>query len=362
MYDHRTPVFSSDFPLCPMMARSVLFLTRSLSPAPGGMRTHASELIGALSDMPGMCLRVIAHRGGTWMLPIFVCRALAAILFSRYSTVHAGDASLTFLFPFVACFRPGVRRTCTVHGLDLLWNAPGYRRMLRWTLRMAHEIVAVSHATAREAVALGVPESRITVIPCGIRMPSSPTQPTKPTQPPSHTLLSLGRLVPRKGVAWFLEHVFPKLAHDDASLRYVIAGDGSDSPRMRSLVASLGLEERVTLLGCVPEQRKKTLLQGSSLLVQPNIRLPNDMEGFGIICIEAAAHGLPTVAARLEGLEDAVIDGVTGSFFLPEDPLSAADAVRCALSAEWDRPRMMRVCHEHFSADCIASRYVYEIF
>lgn len=344
------------------MDGSVLFLTRSLSPVPGGMRTHASELIAALSEMPGMNLRVIAHRDGAWTLPIFALRALVAILFSRYSTVHAGDASLTFLFPLVACFRPGVRRTCTVHGLDLLWNAPGYRRMLRRMLRMAHTIVAVSHATAREASMLGVPEPRITVIPCGIRMPSSPPQPPQPPTPPSHTLLSLGRLVPRKGVSWFIEHVFPKLAHDDASLRYVIAGDGSDSPRMRSLVASLGLEERVMLLGRVPEERKKTLLQGSSLLIQPNIRISNDMEGFGIICIEAAAHGLPTVAARLEGLEDAVIDGVTGSFFVPEDPVSAVDAVARALAAEWDRPRMIRVCHEHFSADRIASRYVHEIF
>lgn len=340
------------------MNRSVLFLTRSLSRSPGGMRTHASELIGALSGIPGIRLRVIAHRGGTWTLPIFALCALVAILFRRYSTVHAGDASLTFLFPFVAFLRPRVRRTCTVHGLDLLWNAPGYRRMLRRMLRMAHTIVAVSHATAREAAALGVHSSCITIIPCGIRMPNvSGSNSTR-----THTLLSLGRLVPRKGVTWFLAHVFPRLAHDDASLRYVIAGDGSDSPRMRSLIASLGLEDRVMLLGRVPEERKKTLLQESSLLVQPNIRLPNDMEGFGIICIEAAAHGLPTVAARLEGLEDAVIDGVTGLFFITEDPLSAVVAVKSALSAEWDRPRMIRVCHEHFSADRIASRYVHEIF
>ena len=60
-------------------------------------------------------------------------------------------------------------------------------------------------------------------------------------------------------------------------------------------------------------------MRGADLFVQPNIRVADDMEGFGLVTVEAAMRGTPVVAAALEGIVDAVLDGLTGVLLPPED-------------------------------------------
>lgn len=334
--------------------KRVLFITRTFGARPGGMQTHAREIVEGLRQIPEIRLTVVAHRGGRFTLPLFACRAFAAALFHSYGTIHVADASLTFLFPILQFFRPQQRRTCTIHGLDILWPFPFYKETVGWCLGFSHNIAAVSTATRDASVELGIEPSRIVVVPCGIRIPER-----VPDQKRRQTLLSLGRLIPRKGILWFLEHVFSRL---DPTLRYVIAGDGPERKKIQSLILSLGLQDRVQLLGEISEERKEEFLQTSALLVVPNIPIRGDMEGFGIVCIEAASRGLPVVAARLEGLQDAVIEGVTGNFFESLDAASAKEVISEALRRVWDTSRMVESCRERFSLETIASSYVHHVF
>jgi glycosyltransferase involved in cell wall biosynthesis len=159
-----------------------------------------------------------------------------------------------------------------------------------------------------------------------------------------------------------LEDVFPLLLSRHPELRYIIAGNGPELSSIRRVVAARGLQRSVDVLGPVPDRHKETLLSEASLLLMPNIPVFGDMEGFGITAIEAAARGLPVVAADLEGLRDSVIDGVTGLRFQSLDLQSAAIAVESALSRSWDTQSMQRAIRDCFAADVIASRYVHELF
>lgn len=338
------------------MKRRVLFITRTLSRSPGGMQTHARSLIAALHSSD-ISLRVCGFGGPSFLLPCFVAWAFFRSLVARVDTVHVSDASMSILFPILALLRPNVRRTVTVHGLDVLWNFPGYRSLIGFCLRCAHCVAPVSMATAVVVAALGVHASSITVVPCGAPKPAD-----VPNFPRTKQLLSVGRLIPRKGIAWFLQHVFASLASADLSLHYVIVGTGPELPSIQSLVASLHLESRVSLRTSVSDVERDALYDESAMLVVPNIPIPNDMEGFGIVCIEAASRGLPVVAACLDGLGDAVIEEATGVFFTPLDAKDAQDAVMWVLKNPFDPARIRTVFASKFEIGIIASRYVHEVF
>ena len=129
-------------------------------------------------------------------------------------------------------------------------------------------------------------------------------------------LLTVGRLVARKGVRWFVAEVMPKLP---PSVHYLVAGSGPDLTNIEHAIAAAGSHAQVHLLGRVSEDEREDLLRGSDLFVQPNIPIEGDMEGFGLVVLEAATRGTPVVASALEGLRDAVVDGETGFLVAPSD-------------------------------------------
>jgi phosphatidyl-myo-inositol dimannoside synthase len=132
-------------------------------------------------------------------------------------------------------------------------------------------------------------------------------------------LLTLGRLVRRKGTEWFVRDVLPLLPEE---VVLVIAGDGREAEQVRGAVMASGLERRVRMLGEVDDAERELLFRGADLFVQPNIAVPGDHEGFGLVTVEAAIRGLPVVAAELEGLAEAVVDGETGTL-LPSGDVDA---------------------------------------
>jgi glycosyltransferase involved in cell wall biosynthesis len=95
----------------------------------------------------------------------------------------------------------------------------------------------------------------------------------------------------------------------------------------------------VHLLGRISDEEREQLLHGSDLFVQPNIEVPGDMEGFGLVTIEAALRGLPVVAADLEGIKDAVVDGETGWLLPTGDAAAWAATVTSELA---DLPALTR--------------------
>jgi phosphatidylinositol alpha-1,6-mannosyltransferase len=160
--------------------------------------------------------------------------------------------------------------------------------------------------------------------------PSSEGVGAAPGQDPDEgpVLLSLSRLVQRKGIDTALEAV-ARLAPRFPHLIYVIGGSGPDRERLEGIVAELGIASRVRFLGDVQESALAPLYASADVFVQLSREdVENDsVEGFGIVYCEAAASGVPSVAADSGGVSDAVRDAETGILVPPEDPEAAARAI-----------------------------------
>ncbi len=339
------------------MNKSVLFITRTYGDAHGGMQTYARTLDRGLRVRTDLDVDACVFRGSLPALPVFFGRALITALFMTKNTLLLGDAVLSPILLFMTMLRPRVQRTVIVHGLDLTWRFPLYRLLIGFCLRRAHRIVAVSRSTAAIAAGLGIPSERMTVIPC----PVPPADAAHVVRTP-YQLLLLGRLIPRKGTQWFLRDVLPLLLAEHPHLTVLVAGDGRERAPIDALLRHSPHASSVRMLGAVSDAEKQKLLLTSALLVVPNVAMEGDTEGFGIVCLEAGVRGLPTVAAAIDGLPDAVIDGVSGRFFQSGSAEDCARVILSALATRFDEDLMRRAILERFDPSVIASRFIADAF
>lgn len=346
-----------------------LFITRKFPPAVGGMETLAENVWHGLRSAEESPV-LIAHGGSVpvtllW-LPGALIRMLLLVLRGRVGRVLCGDVLLyAVVGPLLWLTR--TRHAVMAMGLDVTYDSELYRRTVLPVFRRAPSVLAISEATADAVRSAGVPGDRVRVLALGVRDPQVDSDQVRASRAELHrqldldedrlVLLTLGRLVPRKGVAWFLTNVVPRLADE---VDYVIAGDGPDRELIEQRVGELGVGDRVHVLGKVSDDQRNLLMRGADVFVQPNIPVPGDMEGFGLVAIEAAMSGTLVVASDLEGLRDAVADGVTGHLVAPSDARAWQDRLgevlsdRSTLDAEAER--FQRACIRRSSLEVMASQ------
>src|SRR5262249_32016510 len=138
---------------------------------------------------------------------------------------------------------------------------------------------------------------------------------------------TVGRLQRRKGHDLTIETLAalkPALPH----LRYVIVGEGEERARLEALVAHHGLSDRVTFAGAVAAEELPSYYAAADIFVHPNRVDAGDVEGFGIVFLEAAATGLPTIGGNSGGVPEAIEGDVTGLLVDGTDVNELAIAVR----------------------------------
>jgi len=195
--------------------------------------------------------------------------------------------------------------------------------------------VAVSESTRADLVRRGMDRSAIEVIPNGVDLEAlTPDPEVDRFEEP--TVLYLGRLRRYKRVDLVVRAV-ATLRSRGVRVRLFVAGKGDHLDALRRLTAKLGVEEAVTFLGFVSEERKLELFRRSWVhaLTSPN-------EGWGIANLEAAACGTPTVASDAPGLRESVLEGRTG-FLVPHgDVPTLADRIGVLLQDRELRGRLAR--------------------
>lgn len=250
-----------------------------------------------------------------------------------------------------------------------------YQGVVSRVFSSADLVFPVSHATAGACSLRGLSNEKIRVVHNGVDtsrflLPGSRSEMRQELLrsfelssgdlPDDHTLLcSVGRQVRRKGFEWFVSEVMP---HMDDRVQYWLGGKGPEHEAIRHAVHAGGLSDRVRLLGQVTEQQLMALYRGSDLFVMPNIPVPGDMEGFGIVMLEAGLNGLPTIASRLEGIEEVIREGENGLFVESGDVEGFRSIIESATS-DPDRlsemHRTARAYTEHaFRWDTIAGEYI----
>jgi glycosyltransferase involved in cell wall biosynthesis len=174
------------------------------------------------------------------------------------------------------------------------------------------QYIAVSEVTRRELIDLGVDGDAIAVVHNGT-CPVAGGGPPRDREP---SLVVLGRLVPHKRIEHALE-VVSRLRSEFPDLRLRVIGEGWWRAELEQAAQRLGVSDRTTFTGFVDESAKEDLLARSWLMLAPSVK-----EGWGLMVVEAAAHGVPSIAYRnAGGLAESIDDGKTG--LLVEDDLEA---------------------------------------
>jgi D-inositol-3-phosphate glycosyltransferase len=193
--------------------------------------------------------------------------------------------------------------------------------------RRATGVVATCRDEVAELAAMGVDLDRVDVVPCGVDVRHFTTGAAPLDHPPRrqpHRIVSVGRLVPRKGYATIVEALV-----DLPDVELVVAGghtvDGSveaEQVRLEALAAGLGVADRVHFIGQVGHFLMPALLCTADVVV-----CSPWYEPFGLVPLEAMACGVPVVASAVGGMLDSVADGETGLLVPPQDPAALAAAL-----------------------------------
>ncbi len=220
----------------------------------------------------------------------------------------------------------GVPVVLTSHGTDLflLDRFPAARSLAAPIFRAARQVTVISSPLLERVQRLGVPASRITVLP----MPVSAER----FAPPLHNvrdagrMLFVGRLIERKGAEYAIRAV-GDLRRQGRAVRLTVIGDGPERTRLVALIEELGLRQAVDLAGALPHDAIADHYRTASLLLMPAVTdWKGEQEGFGMVLVEAMASDLPVVATRSGGIPDVVTDGVTGLLVPERDAVALAAA------------------------------------
>jgi glycosyltransferase involved in cell wall biosynthesis len=308
----------------------ILFISRAYPPVVGGIENHNYALSQWLPKH--VETKTLANRFGKKLLPLFLPLAViyALIFMLRRDTLLLGDGVLSIVGWFVKVFyRDRKRVVCILHGLDLTYPLPLYQKL--WVghfIPASDQLIAVGNETIEAGISRGLAESKFIFIPNGVdseqfapkNIPRSRLAALLKTDiQGKHILYSAGRLVKRKGVAWFIQNVLPSLPEN---IIYVVSGSGPDLENIIKAVRESSMGKRVFILGFVSDDVRDILLNTCDIFIQANIPVAGDMEGFGLSVLEAASTGIPVIAAKLEGLKDAIHDRENGFLVDPEHPES----------------------------------------
>jgi glycosyltransferase involved in cell wall biosynthesis len=211
-------------------------------------------------------------------------------------------------------------------------TSPRQRRWLEPAVgRSADRIIATCPDEVFELKAMGIDTAKISIAPCGVDLDLFRPSGAAEHRPRRHRILSVGRLVPRKGVDLVIRALplLREAGFDDVELLIVGGGAGAavlgadpEARRLDELARVLGVQEQVTFRGQMPREDMPGILRSADAVV-----CTPWYEPFGIVPLEAMACGVPVVAAAVGGLTDTVVDRATGLHVPPRDPAAIARAV-----------------------------------
>jgi glycosyltransferase involved in cell wall biosynthesis len=181
----------------------------------------------------------------------------------------------------------------------------------------------VSSATKEQCLKRGIPRSKIVVIPNGIsddfhiredvqKLNDRLCKKVKINLRNRKMILSVGRIVERKGFHWFVTNVLPKIVMEERDVVFLLAGEGPFKGTIEKSIINAGMRKHVILLGKVDNETLRLLYNSSHVMVVPNIPVEGDIEGFGVVVLEATSCGLPLVASGTEGIREAIVHGENG--------------------------------------------------
>ena len=252
---------------------------------------------------------------------------------AQAANIHYGGNHLS-LKDVLAIRAAGVKRCIvSIHHANPIVE-PRQRTMTRLGAQLASAVVVTTDVAKDVMLDAGVPERKIHVIPPCAEPPSEMTSRAEARarlglEPDDFVICALARLTREKGIADLIEGA-ARTRDSNVPIQLVIAGEGPAREELEALAASR-LPGRVRFTGRVPET-------GAIYAAADIFALPSHMEGFGLVYLEAALYGVPSIATLVGGIPIAIDDGVTGTLVSVGD----VDAIASAIETLRDDPELRR--------------------
>lgn len=328
-----------------MSQQRILIITRNLPPLVGGMERlnwHMADELAKYAEV-----KVIGPSGAAAVkpnsvslteaplkpLPLFLLvafiKALWLALRWKPDVILAGSG-LTAPLVWIVSKLCGAQSAVYLHGFDITVGSKPYQALWVPTFKRLNHIIVNSTPTKELALNAGVPAKKITIVHPGVELPSAP-QPLqkieefkqKHSLSDKKILLSVGRLTTRKGLKEFVENALPNIVKEVPNALLLVVGEAPKNSlgagiqtqeEILKVAQGKNIENHIKFVGVITDKTELACAyESADIHVFPVRHIPDDPEGFGMVAIEAAAHGLPTVAFATGGVVDAVKQGGSGS-------------------------------------------------
>jgi phosphatidylinositol alpha-1,6-mannosyltransferase len=375
------------------MSDNVLIFSVDYKPQSGGIAEHAYK-VGLHMKRRGAGVTVLApacrgarrhdSRSGTvtYRVPRVPCLDAVIYFFALIHIVRKHEISLVYnatshpcgLVCALARLFVDFRFTVMVHGHEAVYSRKGIRQVIKLFLmplqvgifNRAERVFAASSFTEASLVKAGVDAARIVTIFNGVDLEDfagdrdSRVTRVKYGIREKRIILTVARLDFHKGHDTVIR-ALPEILREAPDAVYLIVGDGPMASRLRDLSSSCGVAEKVIFTGHLPRREVLGLLRACDVFAMISRQVVTNVEGFGIVFIEAGALAKPVVGGRSGGIPDAVEDGVTGFLVDPLSPEEVAGALtRILLDADLAE-RMGKAGFERVKRDFTWDRVVQRI-
>ena len=308
---------------------------------------YAPEQWETLAYAGGITANLKQHRWKVALLPLFFLGqwlALRKLLKQQpITTIHAH-----WLIPqgFVAAIAlwgktQAPHLVCTSHGGDLFGLRGKISTALkRWVISRCQALTVVSHAMLPAMYALtNANPPPISVIPMGTDLQHTFIPNPSVTRLPNR-LLFVGRLVEKKGLTYLLQ-AFTQLLPNQPDLELVIAGSGTLQAELMAQAKQLGIAQQVDFKGRLTHHELVALYQSATLAVFPFVQAKDgDMEGLGLVMVEAMGCGCPVIASDLPAVRDVIRHGETGWLVETADSSALTNAIQTLLTQTATRQQL----------------------
>ncbi|MBR08984.1 MAG: hypothetical protein CMP48_15050 [Rickettsiales bacterium] len=352
----------------------ILIISHKYPPSIGGMQTHCYKLVQELEKQHK--IHDLIWKSNYPRIIFFLSVVFRALIKLKQNPdiqiIYVNDGLMSLVCTPLLWFtkKPIV---ATIHGLDINFPSRFYQKWAKKYLNQFSQIIAVSEPTRNLCISKGILPEKVALVENAVDITFSEEEEDPGFRQKfgeeigadlsnKFLLVSLGRGIPRKGFNWFAKNVVPKLPDNVVYLVLarknpqetlfnwiekltskslfekirLLVGAEVDGKALQKTILDLKLQDKVYLLSQFSDSRSKIfqIIKHSDLFIMPNIEIPGDYEGFGLVALEAASQGTLTLAANVDGIPSAVKHEENGLLINPGDTQHWVDNILHLISNE----------------------------